>query len=56
MTVNKRFLNNANKSVQVKEGHYFKDLPFKANSIKMPSNRVIAQQYLQRSKKNVKII
>lgn len=49
------FLNNANKSVQVKEGHYFKNLPFKAKSIKMPSNRGIAQQHLQSLKKYKKI-
>jgi len=43
---NKRFLNIANKSVKVKEGHYCINLSFKTYNITMPNNSVVAEQRL----------
>ncbi len=50
----KRFLNIANESVKVKEGHYCINLPFKADNIIMPNNHVIAQQRLLSLKRKFK--
>jgi len=42
----KKFLNIVNESVKVKEGHYCINSPFKADTITMPNNRVVAEQRL----------
>ncbi|KAL2083621.1 hypothetical protein ACEWY4_021394 [Coilia grayii] len=42
----KKFLNIANESVRVKKGHYCINLPFKADVITLPNNRVVAEQRL----------
>lgn len=50
----KRFLNIASESVKVKEGHYCINLPFKADSIMMPNNRLVAEQRLLNLKRKFK--
>ncbi|KAK0138796.1 hypothetical protein N1851_024658 [Merluccius polli] len=55
MSVNvKKFLNIVNESVKMKEGHYCINLPFKADSITMPNNRVVAEQRLCNLKRKFK--
>ena len=42
------------KSVQLKEGHYCLDLPFRDDNVTMPNNRNIAMQRLQNLKRKFK--
>lgn len=50
----KKFLNIANQSVKVKECHYCINLPFKADNITMPNNRMIAEQCILNLKRKFK--
>ena len=50
----KKFLNIANESVKVIEGHYCINLPFKVDNVTMPHNRVIAEQRLLNLKRKFK--
>ncbi|XP_031438690.2 uncharacterized protein LOC116224090 [Clupea harengus] len=43
----KKFLNIANASVKVIEGHYCINLPFKADKVTMPNNRVSAESFMR---------
>lgn len=50
----KRFMNIANETVKVREGHYCINLPFKTDNITMPNNRLIAEQCLLNLKRKFK--
>ena len=50
----KRFLEIANNSASLIDGHYTLDLPFKDDDVKLPNNRPIALQRLQSLKRKLK--
>ena len=42
----RKFMECANNSVMMKDGHYYLDLPFRKNDLVMPNNRSVAEQRL----------